>query len=69
MDAKLGTPDRDNLNFGCLTPRNKTKHAQTLMSVNSMKHGVFIETTDLLTEKSEELVSRKEDYLRENVKQ
>lgn len=54
MDAKLGTPDRENLNFGCLTP------------VNSMKHGVFMATTDLLTEKSEGLVSRKEDYLREN---
>lgn len=62
----MSTSDRDHLNFGCLTPKNTREHAQTLMSINSMKHGVFIATTNFLTEKSE---GQKEDYSRQNLKQ
>lgn len=43
MNAKVGTSDRDHLNFGCLTPKNTTEHAQTLMSINSMKYGVLLQ--------------------------
>lgn len=55
----MGTSDRDHLNFGCLTPKNTTEHAQTLVSVNGMKHWVFIATTNFLTENQSWSVGRK----------
>lgn len=50
MDAEVGNSDRNHLNFGCLTLKKTIEHAQTLMSINGMKHWVFTATTNFLTE-------------------